>query len=117
VGHPPGYDAYQGYQLGAAIGLWGQPKPISASAAGDSSSMGGRGCKGGDPCKGIRDQLKAHQERLQQYASDPYANDNKRILGQGYDDSIIAGRVRGLVHDILLYQKQLEECERIHGLQ
>jgi len=80
----------------------------------------GRSCgKGGgdnDPCKGLRDILRKHQERLRQYATDPYANDDKNYLGKGRDSSVIAGRVKGLVHDILLYQKQLEECEREHGL-
>jgi hypothetical protein len=47
---------------------------------------------------------------------DPYANDHKGYLGKEYDFNVVAGRVKGLVHDILEYQKQLEECERKNGL-
>jgi RHS repeat-associated protein len=80
--------------------------------------MAGRNCKSGggdDPCKGLRDILAEHQRRLQDYARDPYSNDAKGLLGNEYDESVIAGRVKGLVHDILEYKKQLEECERMHG--
>jgi RHS repeat-associated protein len=70
-----------------------------------------------DPCEGLRLQLAAHQAKLAAYASNPYANDNRSILGQGYDDSIIAGRIKHLVHEIQELQKQLEECERLNGSQ
>ena len=36
------------------------------------------------------------------------------ILGRGYDATIIAGRVKHLVHEILDFKKP-EECERLHG--
>ena len=71
---------------------------------------------GNDPCKGIRDQLREHELKLQQYASNPYAFDNKSILGRGRDDAIIAGRVRSLLKQIQDFRKQLEECERAHGI-
>ncbi len=68
-----------------------------------------------DPCQGLRLQLAAHQAKLAAYASNPYANDNRSILGRGYDEQIIAGRVKHLVQEILELQKQLEECERLNG--
>jgi RHS repeat-associated protein len=69
-----------------------------------------------DPCQGLRLQLIAHQAKLAAYASNPYASDNLGILGRGYDDRIIAGRVKHLVQEILELQKQLEECEHLNGL-
>ncbi|HEY2495483.1 MAG TPA: RHS repeat-associated core domain-containing protein [Candidatus Angelobacter sp.] len=80
------------------------------------AAEGGSGGGGNDPCKGFRNILQEHQDKLGRYASNPYVEDNLGILGRGYDGRIIAGRVKGLVHDILLYQKQLEECERKNGL-
>jgi RHS repeat-associated protein len=80
-----------------------QPKP-------DPSS-----CKK-DPCQALRIQIAEHQAKLAAYASNPYSNDNRGILGKGYDDRIIAGRVKHLVQEILELQKQLEECERKNGL-
>jgi hypothetical protein len=69
-----------------------------------------------DPCRGLRIQLEEHQNKLAAYAGNPYAYDHRNILGHGYDDPIIAGRVKHLVQEILELAKQLEECERTHGL-
>jgi len=68
-----------------------------------------------DPCQGLRLQIIAHQTKLAAYAGNPYAYDNLGILGKGYDDQIIAGRVKHLVQEILELQKLLEECERLNG--
>jgi RHS repeat-associated protein len=81
---------------------------------GKSTCPSPRGPK--DPCKGLRNQLADHQQRLQDYASDPYGNDNKSILGKGRDFEIIAGRVKSLIKQINDLKKQLEECERENGL-
>jgi len=56
------------------------------------------------------------QQKLQNYANDPYANDNKGFLGKGRDFDIIAGRVKSLIRQINDLRKQLEECERKNGL-
>jgi RHS repeat-associated protein len=91
----------------------------SDASAGSQSKAKPSACKANgpkDPCKGLRDILAEHQRKLNEYATNPYAQDNKNILGKGYDDTIIAGRVKGLVHDIIEYQKQLEECERRNGM-
>jgi hypothetical protein len=94
---------------------WAKSREFEFEQQAQSSSAGGR-CGGNDPCKNIRARLMEHQEKLFQYASDPYAFDNLGILKKGYDQRIIAGRVRHLVQEILEFQKQLEECERKHGL-
>ena len=68
-----------------------------------------------DPCRGLRIQLEEHQKKVAAYAGNPYAYDNRNILGRGYDDQIIAGRVKHLVQEIIELAKQLEECERANG--
>jgi RHS repeat-associated protein len=68
-----------------------------------------------DPCQALRLQIALHQAKLAAYAANPHALDNLGILGKGFDDQIIAGRVKHLVHEILEFQKQLEECERLNG--
>jgi RHS repeat-associated protein len=79
-------------------------------------------CPPQDPCKGLRDQLKAHQEKLRNYMANPLANDNTGILGaatlQGQADraqSIYAGRILSLNNQIANFKKLLAECEAKHG--
>jgi len=68
-----------------------------------------------DPCAGLRKQLKAHEQKLSEYALDPYKYDNKNFLGQGRDNAIIQRRIRNLQRQIDNFRKQLEECEEKHG--
>jgi hypothetical protein len=70
---------------------------------------------GCDPCKGLRDQLQAHKQKLQEYMANPSAYDNKGFLGQGRDEAVIAGRIRSLQNQIDNFQKLLDECEIKHG--
>jgi hypothetical protein len=42
-------------------------------------------CPPNDPCKGLRDQLRKHEQKLRDYQANPNAHDNLGILGQGYD--------------------------------
>jgi hypothetical protein len=79
-------------------------------------------CPPQDPCKGLRDQLKAHEEKLRNYMANPLLNDNTGILGasvlQGQADraqSIYAGRVLSLNNQIANFKKLLAECEAKHG--
>ena len=75
-----------------------------------------------DPCKGLRDILKDHEDKLQNYLNDPLGSDNKGILSMAYlanngamAMSIYEGRIRNLKNQIANFKKQLEECERMNG--
>jgi hypothetical protein len=68
-----------------------------------------------DPCKGLRDQLKAHEQKLKDYIANPSAFDHLGFLGQGRDEAVIAGRIRSLQKQIDNFRKQLAECEIKHG--
>jgi hypothetical protein len=75
-----------------------------------------------DPCQGLRDQLKAHEDKLSDYINDPLRFDNKGMLSMAYlgnagaiASSIYEGRIRSLKKQIENFKKQLEECERING--
>lgn len=68
--------------VAAAIAIVATIATASDSPA-PSASAAGNGCGPNDPCKGLRDQLAAHQQKLQDYISNPSAYDNKGFLGQG----------------------------------
>ena len=68
-----------------------------------------------DPCKGLRDQLAAHEKKLRDYIADPYAHDNLGFLGRGRDPQVIAGRIQNLQKQIDNFRKLLRECEIKHG--
>jgi RHS repeat-associated protein len=75
--------------------------------------------RGNDPCRGLRRQLRAHEEKLKNYQNDPDAYDNKGLLQNcppERRDRIIDGRIRSLQKQIENFRKQLQECERRHGL-
>jgi RHS repeat-associated protein len=65
-----------------------------------------------DCCKGIRQQLKEHEQKLADYKANPAAHDNKGFLGKGRDAKVIAGRIKNLENQIENFRKQLEACER-----
>ena len=72
-------------------------------------------CGPNDPCKGLRDQLAAHRQKLADYTKNPYAHDNKGFLGQGRDEVIIASRIASLQRQITNFEKQLKQCEANYG--
>ena len=64
-----------------------------------------------DPCKGLRDQLRDHMQKLFDYGSNPSGQDNEGILGKGRDAQIIAGRMKNLLNQIKNFLRLLRECE------
>jgi len=69
-----------------------------------------------DPCKGLRNKLEEHREKLKNYIADPSAYDNKGKLGKGYDDKIISGRIKKLQIDIENFEKEVAKCEYKNGM-
>jgi uncharacterized protein RhaS with RHS repeats len=88
--------------------------PSSTDSSGDTSS-GSADCPPNDPCKGLREQLRRHEKKLQDYMNDPYGSDNRGLLGQGRDQQVIDGRIRNLQRQIENFRKLLAECERRNG--
>ncbi|MCU7806284.1 MAG: hypothetical protein KZQ73_00195, partial [Candidatus Thiodiazotropha sp. (ex Semelilucina semeliformis)] len=77
------------------------------------------GGNGGDPCKGLRDQLRAHERKLREYRKNPYTNDNKGFLKNSPSSrhpQIIDGRIRNLEGQIENFKRQLLECEKQNGI-
>ncbi|WP_434058078.1 RHS repeat domain-containing protein [Acinetobacter thutiue] len=74
---------------------------------------------GKDPCKGLRNILRIHEEKLREYISNPDKYDNKGFLknapNQEVRRRIIDGRIKHLLQEIKTFKEQLEECERLHG--
>jgi RHS repeat-associated protein len=75
-----------------------------------------------DPCKGIRDQLKAHEKKLADYLNDPLSQDNRGLLGGailGNDGlqaaRIFEGRVKSLRAQIEHWKRELKKCEEKNG--
>jgi uncharacterized protein RhaS with RHS repeats len=69
-----------------------------------------------DPCKGLREILREHDEKLRLYLLNPALYDNKGFLGKGRDQAVISGRIHELNKQIANFRKLLEECERKNGL-
>ena len=70
----------------------------------------------------MRDALKAHEQKLQDYINNPLENDNLGILSWAYlfnegerANSIYEGRIRSLQNQIANFQRLFEECERKNG--
>lgn len=102
--------------LGDILALGFLSEAIIEALSGDPTPQTDGGtCGPKDPCKWLRIRLAEHQQKLRDYLLDPYAADNKGILGQGYDQSIMVGRVSTLVNAIEGFKRELAECERIHG--
>jgi hypothetical protein len=75
-----------------------------------------------DPCKGLRDQLRLHEQKLADYIANPSASDNLGILAAAYASGdmsryqgIISGRIANLTWQIENFRKQLEACEKANG--
>jgi RHS repeat-associated protein len=97
--------------------IWSSP---DTRAEADPGSQSGGGCPPRDPCKGLRDQLAAHEARLDAYQSNPYVHDNRGDLARNpasRHHKIISGRIRNLQRQIDNFKRLLEECERKHGTQ
>lgn len=76
-----------------------------------------------DPCKGLRDQYNEHLKKLTDYIQDPDAHDNKEFLKQPIvkerpelRNKIIDGRIKELRKQIENFKRQLDACEKKHGL-
>jgi uncharacterized protein RhaS with RHS repeats len=100
----------------------GEGTSAAGEAVADAIEATHSSCPPQDPCKGLRDMLKAHEEKLRSYIANPLLNDNTGILGaaalQGQADraqSIYAGRVRKLNNQIANFKRLLAECEAKHG--
>jgi RHS repeat-associated protein len=98
-------------QIGEALG--------SGSASSTSSTAN---CPPNDPCRGLREQLRAHEKKLCDYMNDPLKYDNMGMLGAanalgmiGRMWDIYFGRIRTLQNQIENFRKLLAECEVRHG--
>lgn len=69
-----------------------------------------------DPCKGLRQQLQEHEQKLADYRANPQAQDHKSLLGQGRDESVISGRIKNLENQIETFRRDLYKCEEEHGM-
>jgi RHS repeat-associated protein len=74
-----------------------------------------------DRCKGLRDILAEHEERLRKYLQDPHSpeSDNKGHLANSPPErfqQIIDGRIAKLLGQIENFRKLLEECEQNNGV-
>ena len=95
-------------------------------ASSGNSSGAGEACPprpgNQDPCKGLRDQLRKHQRKLQDYIDNPSSMDNDGRLAGAHAagdmaqlQNIISGRVRNPQGQIESFQRQLNECEKRYG--
>jgi RHS repeat-associated protein len=68
-----------------------------------------------DPCKGLRKQLRAHEQKLRDFIANPYTHDNRGFLANNppsRHSKIIDGRIRELQKQIDNFRRLLEKCER-----
>ena len=113
-------------QLGMCNSSNGSSASGSDSSAQSSENSTNKACPPSpgnqDPCKGLREQLRAHEVKLQGYIGSPSSFDTDGRLAAAYAannmarvQNIISGRIRNLQGQIDNFRKQLEECERING--
>jgi RHS repeat-associated protein len=106
----------------AAMEAGGTVSPLaSAAISGAAAAAAVEVCKQPkkDPCKGLRDQLEAHQKKLSEYMQNPDGFDNKGVLKNASPElrqKIIDGRVRNLQEQIANFAKQLAECLEKNGV-
>ncbi len=89
---------------------------IDVSTPGDPN-----GC---DPCKGLREQLEAHEKKLADYINDPFHSD---MMSRGHlwmdmlfrnganVEAIMQGRIRSLKTQIDTFKQQYYDCMSKHG--
>jgi RHS repeat-associated protein len=112
-----------GFGLGAAAIWWAanhsSDNPSNASAI--PTTVTGPTCPPKppkDPCKGLADQLAEHQQKLNDYMSDPLAHDNKNFLPGASPDlqaKIYQSRVMSLVGQIRTFERDLAQCRANNG--
>ena len=90
----------------------GVPTTVDAGVPDVSTPNNPNNC---DPCKGYRDQLQRHEQKLKEYIANPHAYDNLGFLGKGRDEAVISGRIRSLQKQIDNFRKLLADCEAKHG--
>jgi hypothetical protein len=121
AGGPPGWLAYAGLAVLTIGGAYVVSQMSGADEDAESSLGTGAvadacsSCRPpGDPCAGLRRQLREHEEKLRAFRNDPYSRDNLGILGHSpeRDARIIAGRIRNLEGQIENFRRQLAQCER-----
>lgn len=118
-----------GRKIGAALGDAAGDLILAAINAANATSSSGTGALNGcppspgnqDPCKGLRDELAAHEGKLRDYIANPTSstNDNTGILaaavGKPWYNNIITGRIHKLQESIKSFRAQLAECEAKYG--
>ena len=68
-----------------------------------------------DPCKGLKRQLRLHQEKLRNYRASPFDHDNQGHLANNPPSrhpQIIASRIKKLLRQIESWKKLVAKCER-----
>jgi hypothetical protein len=108
--------------IAAAIAIIGTIALADPPAVSPTPSAAGSSCPPRDPCKGLRDILNEHRQKLTDYLQNLLLRDNKGDLGsailQGETaraQSIYAGRVLELNKQIENFKKLLAECEAKNG--
>jgi RHS repeat-associated protein len=108
--------------LAAAVAIIGTVVLADPPAASPTPSSAGSSCPPQDPCKGLRDQLRQHEQKLSSYLQNPLLNDNTGILGAATllgnterAQSIYVGRLRELSKQIANFKRLLAECEAKNG--
>jgi hypothetical protein len=82
------------------------------ASAGSSLSVVPNAGNAASTTTGLQRQLQLHQDKLVDYARNPYAHDNKGFLRNSPESrhaKIIAGRVRNLVQQIRNFEKQINK--------
>ena len=103
-------EAYAGAAAGAGLGLAAGRAVTNVLFSENSGSSAG----GSDPAAGLRRQLDAHQQKLEQYRANPDAFDNKGLLRNASPEvrqRIIQGRIRHLEGQIRNFQDQIRQLE------
>ncbi|MBX2847287.1 MAG: RHS domain-containing protein [Acidiferrobacterales bacterium] len=75
-----------------------------------------------DPCRGLRRQLRLHENKLRDFISDPLSMDNRGFLSAALQSGnnnryqrIVDSRINSLQRQIDNFRRQLQECERRYG--
>ena len=113
-----------GAAAGAEMGLGAAATATLLGSASSALEASKASCPPGgeDPCKGIRDQLQAHTDKLRDYYNNPLMQDNRGSLLIAYlmmdgkqASYIYEGRIRTLQKQVKNWMKELKKCEAMHG--
>jgi hypothetical protein len=114
------YGGKAGTAVGGGAGRWIDDQIAAMTGASEESEKGEDAvapttctgdCGGRDPCAGLRKQLNDHKKKLDDYIKSPTDHDNKKFLGKGRDEVVIAARIASLQHQINNFAAQLKKCE------